>query len=248
MLGALIKDFFAQREGLDKKEIVSVAIMPCTAKKFESAREEMSPDYVPDVDYVLTTRELAQMIKMFGINIEALEPDTSDTAFGERTTAGKLFGASGGVMEAAIRTAYHFITGDEMPDLTIKELRDLKGSKSLSIKVKDLTLNAAVVSGLGNARKLLNELKANKHDLHFIEVMTCPGGCIAGGGQPFALNKEAIKKRMNALYKIDRDEDIRVSYENSEVKRLYDEYLGEPLSVASHRLLHTHYKKREVII
>lgn len=248
MLGALVKNFFAQREGIERKKIVSVSIMPCTAKKFECGREEMGKDYVSDVDYVLTTRELGQLMKMFGIDVMGLQSDTADTPFGERTTAGKIFGASGGVMEAAIRTAYHLVTGKELAALEVKELRGLKGSKHAAVRIDGLEVGAAVVSGLGNARKILDEFKAGRSDIHFLEVMTCPGGCIAGGGQPFAQDLKAVKARMKALYDIDKNEKVRVSHKNEQVNRLYEEFLGKPLGERSHHLLHTHYSRRDVIL
>ncbi len=248
MMGALIKSFFAKREGLTPDRIVSVSIMPCTAKKFECKRPEMAVDYVPDVDYVLTTRELGQLFRRFGLDLAAMTPDTADTPFGERTTAGKIFGASGGVMEAAIRSAYFLLTGQEYPEEKIPVLRGIKGHKEVKLKIGDLEVGAAVVSGLGNARKLLDEVRAGRKDIHFIEVMTCPGGCVAGGGQPIGTDTEAIKARLQALYTIDRDERVRVSHRNESVARLYKEFLGEPLGEVSHHLLHTHYKKREVTV
>ncbi|MHB0946517.1 MAG: NADH-dependent [FeFe] hydrogenase, group A6 [Sedimentisphaerales bacterium] len=246
MLGALIKSFFAKREGLAPSKIVSVSVMPCTAKKFECQRPEMAVDYVPDVDYVLTTRELAQLFRRYGLELGAMTPDTADTPFGERTSAGKIFGATGGVMEAAVRSAYFLLTGQEYPEEKIPAVRGLKGHKEVKLKIGDLEVGAAVVSGLGNARKLLDEIRAGRKDIHFIEVMTCPGGCINGGGQPIGADTEAIKARLQALYQIDRDDSIRVSHKNESVGRLYKEFLGEPLGKVSHHLLHTHYKKREI--
>jgi len=248
MMGAIIKTFWAAREKLDPASIVSVSIMPCTAKKFECNREEMGRAYVPDVDYVLTTRELGQLLRMFGLDLDAMEPEAADTPFGERSSAGKIFGASGGVMEAAVRSAHYLLTGSEMTDLKIQPLRGLKGCKELHAKVGGLEVGAAVVSGLGNARALLDQLRAGRKDLHFIEVMTCPGGCIAGGGQPIGADLDAIRARMQALYQIDREAPVRVSHQNEYVKRLYKEFLGQPLGEKSHHLLHTHYQKREVTI
>ena len=247
MMGAVIKSFWAQREGLDPRNIVSVSIMPCTAKKFECNRGEMGRDYVPDVDYVLTTRELAELFREVGVNPANLEPEGADSPFGERSSAGKLFGASGGVMEAAIRSAYFLLTGDEMKDYKIQDLRGMKGSKELRVQAGPVEVGAAVVSSLGQARKLMEELKAGRKDLHFIEVMTCPGGCINGGGQPIGADLESVKARMNALYQIDRDDRLRVSHKNHEVQRLYEEFLGKPLGHKSHELLHTHYHHREVM-
>jgi iron-only hydrogenase group A len=248
MMGAIIKGFYAPNQKLDPAKVISVSIMPCTAKKFEAGRPEMAPNHVPDVDYVLTTRELGELIRRFGIDLMSLESETADTPFGERTTAGKIFGASGGVMEAAVRTAHFLLTGKELENLEIRPLRGIKGIKELRAKIGDLEVGAAVVSGLGNARALLDQLRAGRKDLHFIEVMTCPGGCINGGGQPLGADLEAVKARMQALYKIDRDEAVRVSHKNTEVKRLYDDFLGKPLGEKSHKLLHTHYAKRETVI
>ena len=207
----------------------------------------MGRDYVPDVDYVLTTRELAELFRIKGIDPGTLEPEGADTPFGERSSAGKLFGASGGVMEAALRSAYFLLTGEEMRDYRIQDLRGMKGSKELRVKIGEAEVGAAVVSSLGQARKLMDEIKAGRKDLHFIEVMTCPGGCINGGGQPLGANPEAVKARMAALYQIDREDTLRVSHRNSQVLRLYTEFLGKPLGHKSHELLHTTYQKREVM-
>ena len=247
MMGAIIKSYFAGREGKDPAHIVSVSIMPCTAKKFEATRPEMAPGHIPDVDYVLTTRELGQLLRMFGVDLLAMTPQAADTPFGERSTAGKIFGASGGVMEAAIRTAHYLLTGQELAKPDIQPLRGMKGAKELRAKIGDLEVGAAVVSGLGNARKLLDEIRAGRKDLHFIEVMTCPGGCINGGGQPINADVNAARARMQALYKIDQTEKTRVSHRNPHIIRLYDEFLGKPLGEKSHSLLHTHYSSRDVL-
>lgn len=248
MLGAVIKSYFAERESIDPANIFSVSIMPCTAKKFEAGRPEMARDGIADVDAVLTTRELARLIRLRGLDLHVMSPEPADTPFGERSTAGKLFGATGGVMEAALRTAYFLITGKELGDLKIEAVRGLEGIKEARVQVGDLDVGVAVASSLGNARKLLEQLRAGRKDLHFIEVMTCPGGCIAGGGQPIGTNLEAVRARMQALYNIDRDEPVRTSHSNESVKRLYQEFLGQPLSHKSHELLHTHYAKREVMV
>ena len=248
MMGAIVKTFYAEREKLDPKKIVSVSIMPCTAKKFECQRPEMGRDFTQDVDYVLTTRELAQLFRMTGVDPSAVEPEAADSPFGERSSAGKLFGASGGVMEAAVRSAYFLLTGQELAELKIEDLRGMKGSKEVKVKIGDLEVGAAVVSNLLNARKLLDEVKAGRKDIHFIEVMTCPGGCINGGGQPIGADLEAVKARMKALYQIDRDATLRVSHKNKWVQRLYDEFLGKPLGEKSHKLLHTKYAKRDVMV
>ncbi|MFA6583810.1 MAG: NADH-dependent [FeFe] hydrogenase, group A6 [Elusimicrobiaceae bacterium] len=245
MLGAVIKTYFAQKNNIDPKNIVSVSIMPCTAKKAEARRPEMGRNSIPDIDYVLTTRELAKLIKTFGLDLNSLEPSDNDIPFGERSTAGKLFGATGGVMEAAVRSAYFLVTGNELENLKLTPVRGLDGIKEAKVKVGDLTVGIAVASGLGNARKLLEEIRAGrKTDLHFIEIMTCPGGCINGGGQPLATDMEAVKARMNALYQIDRKGELRVSHKNEQVAQLYKEFLGAPLGEKSHALLHTHYTKK----
>ncbi|MFZ4394724.1 MAG: NADH-dependent [FeFe] hydrogenase, group A6 [Kiritimatiellia bacterium] len=248
MMGAIIKTHFAQREKIDPAKIISVSIMPCTAKKFECERPEMGRTFAPDVDFVLTTRELAELFRAVGINPEALEPETADTPFGERTSAGKIFGASGGVMEAAVRTAHWMLTGQELTNLNITDLRGMKGAKELRVNIGGLEVGAAVVSSLGQARQLLEEIKAGRKDLHFIEVMTCPGGCINGGGQPIGADLAAVRARMKALYRIDGDAPVRVSHKNQQVQRLYAEFLGKPLGHKSHELLHTSYAKRDVAI
>ena len=247
MMGAIIKSYFAEREGLDPSRIYSVSIMPCTAKKFEAGRPEMGHDGMADVDAVLTTRELARIIRMCGLNLRQMPSDTADTPFGERTTAGKLFGASGGVMEAAIRTAYYLVTGQELSSLEVQAVRGLTGVKEARVQVDGMELGVAVASGLGNACRLLDQIRAGRNDLHFIEVMTCPGGCIGGGGQPIGADADRLRARMQSLYAIDAQETVRVSHHNEAVQRLYAEFLGKPLGEKSHHLLHTHYAPRGVL-
>jgi NADP-reducing hydrogenase subunit HndD len=247
MVGSVVKNIYAEQHGIDPAKIFSVAIMPCTAKKFEAGRPEMGSGGIPDVDAVLTTRELAQIIRMRGLHLDTLEPESSDLPYGSRSGAGKIFGATGGVMEAAIRTAYYMLTGKNLEDLKVTAVRGLEGIKEARLQIGDLNLGVAVVSGLGNARVLLEEIRAGRDDIHFIEIMTCPNGCIGGGGQPIDADQEAIKSRMQALYRIDRDEGLRTSHENPAIRKLYDEVLGEPLSEKSHQLLHTHYHARQVL-
>ncbi len=248
MMGAVIKAYFALRQGLDPARIVSVSIMPCTAKKFEAARPEMGRGNVPDVDFVLTTRELAALFRVAGVDPATVEPEEADTPFGERSSAGKLFGATGGVMEAAVRSVHYLLTGSELAELKIEAARGLEGHKEIHVNVGGIEVGAAVVSGLGRARALLEDVKSGKRpDLHFIEVMTCPGGCINGGGQPIGVGKEAVAARMKALYAIDRDAPVRVAHRNASVQRLYAEFLGKPLGEKSHQLLHTHYAERDVL-
>ncbi len=248
MMGAIIKTFFAEKQEIDPDKIFSVSVMPCTAKKFEAQRPEMGFENRPDVDAVLTTRELADLIRQRGLDINSLSPETADTPFGERSTAGKLFGASGGVMEAAIRSAYHLVTGDELEKLDVKAVRGLTGVKEATVTVGDVELEVVVVNGLANARWLLEEIKAGRRNPHFIEVMTCPGGCIGGGGQPFNGDRANVVERMKALYEIDKTEALRTSHHNKSIQRLYSEFLGEPLGHKSHDLLHTHYGKRDVVL
>jgi iron-only hydrogenase group A len=248
MMGTIIKTYWAKQKCLNPANIFSVSIMPCTAKKFEAARTEMKRNGVRDVDAVLTTRELARLLKQHSLNLKELPAGQSDSPFGERSTAGKLFGASGGVMEAALRTAFHMITGREAASPDFTELRGVDGFKEYRLQVNGLNLGIGVVNSLSNARKLLDQIQAGRNDLHFIEVMTCPGGCVGGGGQPLDPSREAIKTRLEALYEIDRSETInrRLCHHNEEIKRLYAEFLGQPLGPLSHELLHTHYNVRTV--
>ncbi len=244
MMGAIIKSFYAEQQGIDPADIFSVAIMPCTAKKFEAARPEMARNGIPDIDAVLTTRELTRMIQMRGLDLKAMEPDTADTPFGERTSAGKIFGASGGVMEAAIRSAHFLLTGTELSNMDVKAVRGFDGIKEATVPIGDLDVKVVVANGLSNARKVLDEIQSGQRDAHFIEVMTCPGGCINGGGQPIETSPEAVQARMRSLYRIDAKNKNRTSHTNTAIKRLYDEYLGEPLGEKSHHLLHTSYTSR----
>jgi len=248
MMGAVIKSYFAQEENLKPEEIYSVAIMPCTAKKFEAQREEMTQSGITDVDAVLTTRELTKFLKLYGIDMHNIQPELTDSPLGFRSTAGKLFGASGGVMEAALRTAHFKITGKELVNFQIPQVRGLERRKEAKIKIGDLELGIAVVNGMGNARALLDEIRNGRSDIHFIEVMACPGGCIGGGGQHIGTNEEQLKTRMKTLYKIDENETLKVSHKNPEIIDLYNKFLGEPLSHKSHKLLHTEYTAREVMI
>jgi len=248
MMGAVIKSYWAEKTGKTPSEIYSVSIMPCTAKKFEAQREEMTNKGISDVDAVLTTRELAQLIRMYGVDMEQISPETTDSPHGFRSSAGKLFGATGGVMEAAIRTAYHFLTGEELVRFKIEALRGFSGVKETEIQINDLKVNVAVVNGLANARMLIDKIQSGEKNYHFIEVMACPGGCINGGGQHIGASEEAIKSRMKALYDIDDKETIKVSHKNPEIIQLYAEYLEKPLGHKSHHLLHTHYCKRDVLL
>lgn len=249
MTGAIIKSYFANKMNLQPEKIVSVSIMPCTAKKFECERPDMGKNGVPDVDIVLTTRELVEMIKFYGIDLHTIDPEITDSPMAIRSSAGKIFGATGGVMEAALRTAYKMITGEELFNFRIPEVRGFKGRKEAKIKITDdLEVGVAVVSGLANAAALVEEIRNGRNDIHFIEVMTCPGGCIAGGGQQIGADEKAVAARMKSLYDIDERETIKVSHKNPEVIELYQEFLGEPLGHKSHELLHTHYMERDVLL
>ena len=246
MFGALAKTYYAKIAGIDPKDIVVVSIMPCTAKKFECQRDEMAGSGFQDVDYVLTTRELGRMIKEAGIDFTGLPDEDYDAPMGEYTGAGTIFGATGGVMEAAIRTVYAVVTGKNLPDLNITPVRGLEGVKEAAVTVGDLgEVRVAVAHGLANARQLMDRIREGKANYHFIEIMCCPGGCIAGGGQPIPTNNEIRRLRSEALYRDDAGvQKKRQSHENESVKKLYETFLKEPLGHKSHELLHTHYKKR----
>lgn len=244
MLGAIIKSYYAKKEGIDPKDIIVVSIMPCTAKKFEVKRAEMKNGDLEDVDFSLTTRELARMINIFGIDFKNLKPSRADLPFGERSGAGKIFGASGGVMEAAVRTANYLLTGKELSELKFEPVRGLKGFKKAEVKIGDKKIRLAVISALGNAKDFMDALEKGEAQADFVEVMACPGGCVNGGGQPFAQNKKAVSERAKALYEIDSSEKLRVSHENKALKTLYKDFLVKPLGEKSHRLLHTSYKAR----
>ena len=250
MFGAVLKSYYAEKEGIDPAKVYVVSIMPCTAKKFEAARPELAATGYSDVDVVLTTRELARMIREAGIDFKDLAERHFDDPMGEATGAGVIFGATGGVMEAALRTVAEVLSGQSIENVEYEQVRGVEGIKEASIKVGDLTLKAAVAHGLGNARKLLDRIKAGEADYHFVEIMACPGGCVNGGGQPIQPSKvrswtDLRAERAKAIYEEDRELPIRKSHENPKIKALYAEYLGEPGGHKSHKLLHTHYTKRE---
>lgn len=248
MMGAIIKNYFAQNQQLNPQDIISVSIMPCTAKKFEAQRENMSTNGISDVDIVITTRELIELINLYGIDMHQLEPEMTDSPFGIRSSAGKIFGASGGVTEAAIRTVYKALTNNELNSFKINEVRGFNGRKELKLNINGKEIGIAVVSGLANAAKLIEEIRNGRNDIHFVEVMTCPGGCIAGGGQRIGSHQKEIEARMNSLYQIDETESLKLSHKNPEIAQLYEKFLQHPLSHISHKLLHTHYEKREVLL
>ncbi len=257
MFGALVKTYYAKARNLDPDKIVSVSIMPCTAKKFEASRPEMFDSGYRDVDYVLTTRELAIMIKQAGINFKALEESKFDRLMGESTGAAVIFGATGGVMEAALRTAYEIVTGREVPfaNLEINPVRGMEGVREASVMIEDpkpewafldgIELKCVVAHGLVNAKTVMDSVKNGTSDYHFIEVMACPGGCLGGGGQPIPTSPEIRKKRAEAIYAEDAQMHVRKSHDNPEVQKLYRDFLKEPLGELSHKLLHTKYQPRD---
>ncbi len=252
MFGALAKTYYSEMTGIPPEKIVSVSIMPCTAKKFEARRPEMRDSGYQDVDYVLTTRELAQMIKEAGIDFKALPEEPADELMGMYTGAGTIFGTTGGVMEAALRSAYFLLTGKELEPVDIAPVRGMEGIKEAEIEINGTKVKVAVAHGLGNARKLLEKVvdqleKTGKSEYHFIEIMACPGGCVGGGGQPYGSTFARRARRGEALYKEDRSLPYRRSHENPAIKRVYEKYLKHPLSPKSHKLLHTHYYKRSPI-
>ncbi|HEY3298572.1 MAG TPA: NADH-dependent [FeFe] hydrogenase, group A6, partial [Armatimonadota bacterium] len=244
MFGALAKTYYAEKAGIDPSKIVVVSIMPCSAKKFECERPEMASSGYQDVDYVLTTREVAGMMKEAGIDLSQVSPGEFDLPLGMSTGAGVIFGATGGVMEAALRTVYEVVTGKKLDNVDIAAVRGMDGVREAEIDVDGTKVRAAVAHGLANAKKLLDLVREGKADYHFIEVMCCPGGCIGGGGQPFPTSEDIRKKRAEALYLQDRELPLRKSHENPVVTQLYEEFLGQPLGHKSHELLHTRYTPR----
>ena len=250
MFGALIKSYFAQKYGIDPQKICVVSIMPCIAKKYEATREEMEVDGLRDVDYVLTTRELARMIAQANVEFTELEDSGFDSPMGEASGAGAIFGTTGGVMEAALRTAADVLEGKSVENIEYTAVRGEEGIKTASLEIAGKTVNIAVVSGLGNARKMMEEVQKGTSPYHFIEVMSCPGGCVVGGGQPIKSSKiratvDVRKLRADALYTIDEQSTVRKSHENPYVKAIYEEFLGKPGGELSHKYLHTHYTKKE---
>jgi len=246
MFGALAKGYYAEKIGKNPEDIFSVSIMPCTAKKYEADRDEMSIDGEnPDVDVVLTTRELAKMLRQAGVDFDKLEKEEYDAPFGLSTGAAVIFGATGGVMEAALRTVYEVVTGKTLEALDFKAVRGLEGIKEAEVDLDGTKVKVAVAHSLSNARKVMQLIKSGEAEYAFIEIMCCPGGCIGGGGQPFGGTDELRLKRIEAIYKADGDLPIRKSHENPAIKQLYEEFLEEPLGEKSHHLLHTHYKNRK---
>ncbi len=251
MFGPIAKNYFAEKIGISRKDMVVVSIMPCVAKKFECQRDEFKVDGDPDVNYSITTRELANLIRLANIEFNNLPDEDFDQPLGESTGAGVIFGTTGGVIEAAVRTAYEVHTGKTLDKVDFEQLRGMEGMRSATVDFDGLELKIGIAHGLGNARKLLEDIKAGKSQYHAIEIMACPGGCIGGGGQPLHHGDSSVlKARAQALYREDAGKVIRKSHENPFIKELYEKFLGTPNSEKAHHLLHTHYfdKSNQIII
>ncbi len=245
MFGAIAKTYFAEKMGVKREDLVVVSIMPCVAKKYECGRDEFKVNGNPDVDHVITTRELGALIKLSSIDFNSLPNEEFDNPMGESSGAGVIFGTTGGVIEAAVRTAYEIHTKKELPRLDFDELRGMEGIREAIIDFDGLPIKIGIAHGLGNARKLLEDIQAGKSEFHAIEIMSCPGGCIGGGGQPYHHGDASIlKKRQMAIYQEDKNKAIRKSHENPYIIKLYEEFLGKPMSEKAHHLLHTEYFDR----
>ena len=243
MFGAIAKNYFAPKVlGIEPEDIYVVSVMPCVAKKYECSREELGQEDVLDVDISITTRELAKMIKEAGIDLASLDEESFDSPLGESTGAADIFGATGGVLEAALRTAYEWVTNKELKDVNFTSIRGFEGIKEASVDIDGTIVNVCVASTLGNARKVMNDVVAGKSKYHIIEIMACPGGCVAGGGQPYHHgNYDIVKKLAQGLYNIDGNKELRKSHTNPSIVKLYNEFLDIPSSHAAHKYLHTHY-------
>lgn len=249
MMGVVLKTYYAEKAQVDPSKVFVVSVMPCTAKKYECARPELNSSGYKDVDVVITTRELALMLKQSNIDFENLNDEEFDSPLGEATGAAVIFGATGGVSEAALRTVVEVLTGKEADVIEYQAVRGIEGVKEASIMIGDLEVKAAVAHGTANARKLLDQIRAGEANYHFIEIMACPGGCVTGGGQPIRTSNEKVDKdfrviRAQAIYQADEQHKFRKSHENPEIKKIYDDFLGSPNSHKAHELLHTHYIQR----
>lgn len=250
MFGVILKTYYAKKEGIDPEKIYTVSVMPCIAKKFERTRQEMKNNQLLDVDNVITTRELARMIKQANIDFDKLEDSDFDAPMGEATGGGAIFGTTGGVMEAALRTAQDTLTGESLEKIDFEQVRGGDGIKRATVNIAGKDVKIVVASGLANARTILDEIKSGKADYKFVEIMACPGGCVMGGGQPIKSSKtisdvDVRKLRADSLYSIDEKSTIRKCHESPVMKKLYAEFLEEPGSYRAHKLLHTHYSKRD---
>jgi NADP-reducing hydrogenase subunit HndD len=243
ILGGMTKTYLAGKEKIDPKSIVVVSVMPCTSKKFEAGREELFVDGLKPIDYVLTTRELACLLKKNKIDLTSLKDEEPDTPWDKYTGAGVIYGATGGVTESALRTVYEKVTGKKLTQIEFKEVRGMEGCREATVKVGDIPVKIAIINGLGNAKRLLEELKKNPALYDYVEVMACPGGCIGGGGQPMPTDREIRRKRAMALYEIDKDWGIRLAHESPVVKKLYEEFFKDKHTI--HKICHTHYSKKQ---
>jgi NADP-reducing hydrogenase subunit HndD len=251
MFGAIAKTYFADKIQVKRENLVVVSVMPCLAKKYECQREEFATDGNPDVDFSISTRELAHLIKQSNIDFMSLPDEDFDNPLGESTGAGVIFGTTGGVIEAAVRTAYEVQTGKKLENVDFKELRGMEYIREATIDFDGLPIRIGIAHGLGNARELLQDIKDGKSHFHAIEIMACPGGCIGGGGQPLHHGDSSIiKARQKAIYEEDRNKAIRKSHENPYIIELYEKFLGKPMSDKAHHLLHTHYfdKSKEITV
>jgi len=247
IMGSLVKHHYARNQKIKAENIFSVSLMPCTAKKFEARREEFTQKGISDVDAVLTTRELARLIRLFGLDIQQVAPELADSPFAVRSSAGKIVGTSGGVAEAVYRALYYKLTGKQLVNFKVTQMRSNKSTKELYTKIGKQKIGIAAVNGLQNAMELINQIKAGRDDLHFIEVMACPGSCINGGGQPITQSQESLKARMKTLYDIDEKESIKASYKNPAVIELYGKYTGKEKESFLEKLK-TSYQGREVLL
>ena len=242
--GAIAKTYYAEKAGIDPAKIVSVSVMPCTAKKAEAARPEMNASGYRDVDVVITTRELGRMIREAGLDFKHLPEDSYDSPLGTGTGAAVIFGTTGGVMEAALRTVADVLTGENLQTVDYNDVRGMEQTREAELTIAGNTVKIAVVHTLASARKILERIRAGEADYQFIEVMACPGGCIGGGGQPIPVNAEIRRARREGLFDCDSANELRKSHENPEIKELYDTWLGKPLGEKAHSLLHTHYHQQ----
>jgi iron-only hydrogenase group A len=240
--GGLVKTYWAKKEGIDPKNITVVSIMPCTSKKFEVQRKELEVNGLKPVDYVMTTRELAFLFKKHGIDLKNIKPEPADSPFGNPSGAGVIYGASGGVVESALRTAYYKLTGKDLPSVEFEQVRGLQGMKKAELEIEGKKIKIAIVNGIANAKKIIEELKEDPHAYDAVEVMACPGGCIGGGGQPMPVSEEIRKQRAAALYQIDRDKPIRLAHRNPDVQKVYDEFLKD--DKIRHAVCHTTYGRK----
>jgi iron-only hydrogenase group A len=244
MMGTLVTTYIAEKEGVKPEDIFVVSVMPCTAKKFEARRPELSLSGALDVDAVLTNREFAQMIDHFGIDFSLLPEESFDELIGATSGSGDIFAASGGVMESALRTAYHLLTGKDLQKLDFTEVRGFAGAREAVIQIGETKLKVAVVHTLARARELMERVKKGEADYHFVEVMACPGGCVGGGGQSFGFDLTRIQERLRAVYELEKSRSVRMSYKNERIQALYRDYLEKPGSHRAHELLHTSYGRR----